>query len=228
VATVVLACCLAALAGVLLAQLRGDFQSIGQRDAPEAGATTGLYFALNDMDAQVANVLLVGGDTALAGSRAQDLATYARDRADADTDLQQATAAEADNAAAVVRFGGYLGAEFRNIAFTGERRAAVAALLAFQRYERDDRTLRALATRNLAAAVSFDTGTAPSQSDGAFNQYDAALSSVIAINSGAFTSAVAGGEDGAVGWEAGFPALGLVLIVALTYAGVRPRLDEYR
>ena len=83
-AVVVLACCLAALAGVLLAQLRGDFQSIGQRDAPEAGATTGLYFALNDMDAQVANVLLVGGDTALAGSRAQDLATYARDRADAD------------------------------------------------------------------------------------------------------------------------------------------------
>jgi hypothetical protein len=38
----------------------------------------------------------------------------------------------------------------------------------------------------------------------------------------------AGGGDGAVGWEAGFPALGLVLIVALTYAGVRPRLDEYR
>ena len=448
-AVVVLACCLAALAGVLLAQLRGDFQSIGQRDAPEAGATTGLYFALNDMDAQVANVLLVGGDTALAGNRAQDLATYARDRTDADADLQQATASEADNASAeqeltlaldqigqyealaadalltsqqshnaagrapaaavayyqqatglmqesilpavgslstvsaaklnaayhagktdsgtwtawvvvlgillaaallalqlylaarfrrlvnpalaaatvlavafaavavtrlngesgrldvakqdafdsiqaltlaravsydanadesrylvdparaaqyqrsflaksqqivnvgpvtisgydaalaadiaayqrdnsVVRFGGYLGAEFRNITFPGERRAAVAALLAFQRYERDDRTMRALATRSLAAAVGYDIGTAPSQSDGAFNQYDAALSSVIAINSGAFTSAVADGEDGAVGWEAGFPALGLVLIVMLTYAGVRPRLDEYR
>ncbi len=81
-----------------------------------------------------------------------------------------------------MRFGGYLGAEFRNITFPGERRAAVAALLAFQRYERDDRTLRALATKNLAAAVGYDTGTAPSQSDGAFNQYDAALSSVIAIN----------------------------------------------
>ena len=76
-----LACCLAALTAVLLGQLRGDFQAIGQRDAPEAGATTGLYFALNDMDAQVANVLLVGGDSALAASRAQDLATYARDRA---------------------------------------------------------------------------------------------------------------------------------------------------
>ncbi len=77
-AVVALGCCLAALAGVLLGQLRGDFQSIGQQDAPEAGATTGLYFALNDMDAQVANVLLVGGDTALRPSRAQDLATYAQ------------------------------------------------------------------------------------------------------------------------------------------------------
>ena len=59
-AAVALACCLAALAGVLLGQIRGDFQAMGQRDAPEADATTGLYFSLNDMDAQVANVLLVG------------------------------------------------------------------------------------------------------------------------------------------------------------------------
>ncbi len=444
-----LACCLAALTAVLLGQLRGDFQAIGQRDAPEAGATTGLYFALNDMDAQVANVLLVGGDSALAASRAQDLATYTRDRAAADTDLQQATTSEADNAAAeqgltlvldrlgqyealaadalltsqqsrsaaglapaaaiayyqqatslmqdsilpavgslstvsaakldtayrggksatgtgtawvviagvllaaalmalqlhlaarfrrlvnpalaaatvlaiafaavtvtrlnaesgrldvakqdafdsiqaltlaravsydanadesrylvdpgraaqyqksflaksqqivnvgpvgisgydaalaadiaayqrdnsVVRFGGYLGAEFRNITFAGERRAALATLLAFQRYERDDRTLRALATTNLAAAVGYDTGTAPSQSDGAFNQYDAALSAIIAINTSAFTAAVADGEGGAAGWEVGFPALGLVLIATLTLAGIRPRLAEYR
>ena len=43
VAVVVLACCLAALAGVLLAQLRGDFQSMGQRDAPESGATSGRH-----------------------------------------------------------------------------------------------------------------------------------------------------------------------------------------
>jgi hypothetical protein len=157
---------------------------------------------------QIVNVGPVGTsgyDAALAA----DIAAYQRDNS-------------------VVRFGGYLGAEFRNITFPGERRAAVAALLAFQRYERDDRTLRALATRSPGAAVGYDIGTAPSQSDGAFNQYDAALSSVIAINSSAFTSAVADGEDGAVGWEAGFPALGLLLIVALTHAGVRPRLDEYR
>jgi len=40
VAAVALACCLAALAAVLLGQLRGDFQGIGQRDATEADAAT--------------------------------------------------------------------------------------------------------------------------------------------------------------------------------------------
>jgi hypothetical protein len=448
-AAVVLACCLAALTAVLLGQLRGEFQAIGQRDAPEADATTGLYFALNDMDAQVANVLLVGGDTALAASRSRDLATYASDRTAADQDLQQATVADAGNGAAEqelslvldrigqyealaaeallasqqarsaagrepaavvayyqqatslmqtgilpvvtslttvsaakldaayqggttasgagtgwvvvlgivlaaaliafqfhlaarfrrlvnlalaaatvltvvfvtvaaarldtesghlkvakqnafdsiqalslaravsydanadesrylvdpgraaryrqaflaksqqivnvgpagisgydaalaadikayqrdssqVRFGGYLGAEFRNITFPGERQAAVAALLTFQRYEKDDRTLRALAAKSSAAAVGYDIGTVPGQSDWAFNQYDAALSRVIAVNSAAFTAAVHDGEGGGTGWELVFPGLGLVLVAALTVAGVRPRLAEYR
>ncbi len=449
VAAVIIACSLAALAAVLLGQLRGDFAAIGQRDAPETGASTGLYFALNDMDAQAANVLLVGGDTALTADRARDLTTYASDRAAADSDLQQATVADAGNTAAEreldqvldrisqyealaadallasqqahnaagrapaaaiayyhqatslmqsgilpavaslttvstakldaayqdgktasgtglawvivlgvllavalitlqvrlaarfqrlvnpalaaatvltiafaavtaarlnaesghltvakrdafdsvqaltlaravsydanadesrylvdpgraaqyqqafltksqqivnvgpvaisgydaalsadieayqrdnsdVRFGGYLGAEFRNITFSGERQAAVAALLAFQRYERDDRTLRALAAQNLASAVAYDTGAAPSQSDGAFNQYDAALSSVIAVNSSAFTVAVDEGQAGAVWWDLGLPALSVVLIAALTLGGVRPRLAEYQ
>jgi hypothetical protein len=43
-----------------------------------------------------------------------------------------------------------------------------------------------------------------------------------------FTAAVADGEQGALGWELGLPALGLVLIATLTVAGVRPRLAEYR
>jgi hypothetical protein len=448
-AAVLLACCLAALTVVLFGQVHGAFQAIGQRDAPDADAATGLYFALNDMDAQVANVLLVGGDTVLAANKSRDLAAYASDRTTADSDLQQAMVSEAGNAAAeqqlrlvldrigqyealaadallagrqahstagrapaaavayyqqatslmqagilpavgaataasaakldaayqggrtasgtgtagvavlgillaavlitlqfhltarfrrlvnlalaaataltiafaavtaarlsaesghldvakqnafdsiqaltlaravsydanadesryladpgraaqyqqaflaksqriadvgpvgisgydaalaadieayqhdnsVVRFGGYLGAEFRNITFPGERRAAVAALLAFQRYERDDRTMRTLAADNPAAAAAYDTGTAPSQSDGAFNQYDAALSSVIAINSTAFTVALQEGEDGAVSWELVFPALGFALLATLTLAGVRPRLAEYR
>jgi hypothetical protein len=38
-----------------------------------------------------------------------------------------------------IRFSGYLGAEFRNITFAGERAAAEKTLAAYQVYERDDR-----------------------------------------------------------------------------------------
>jgi hypothetical protein len=448
-AVLALGCCLAALTAVLAGQLRGDFRAMGQQDAPEVDATTALYFYLNDMDAQVANVLLAGGDTALAASRARGLATYTSDRTSADRDLQQATVAEAGSAAAQrqlslvldrtgqyealaadallasqrahaaagrapaaavayyqqatdlmqdgilpavaslaqvsaarldrsyqagesaggsgaawvvvagallaaallalqaylamrfrrlvnpalaaatvltvafvavtaarlqaesghlrvakqdafdsvqaltlaravsydanadesrylvdpgraaryqqaflaksgqvvdvgqvaiagydaalaadirayqgdhsdVRFGGYLGDEFRNITFPGERQAATAALLAFQRYQLDDRAMRALAARDPAAAAAYDAGTAPGQSDWAFSQYDAALSAVIAVNARAFTAAVGQGEDGGAAWEAGLPALALALLAGLTLAGVRPRLAEYR
>jgi hypothetical protein len=53
-AAVALACCLAAVIAVALGALGGQFQSIGDTDAPAVDATTGLYFSLNDMDAQVA------------------------------------------------------------------------------------------------------------------------------------------------------------------------------
>ncbi len=448
---VALACCLAAVLVVVFSGLGGTFSSIGGRDAPEVDAATGLYFSANDMDAQVANILLVGNDASLAADRAQDVAIYASDRATADQDLQQATVTEAgdpaaegelrsvldrlgqyealaadailtDQAAGVaasaagrapaaslayyhqatdlmrtgilpqvnaltnvsaseldtgyqsgrsasatgivivavtgvlllavlvltqlylfrrfrrlvnpalaaatliaivvvavtaaglggesdhlkvatqdafhsiialtqaravsydanadesrylvdpvragqyqqsflaksqelagvgnvgifqydaalaadiraydannsdVKFGGYLGAEFRNITFTGERAAAVRTLLAYQVYERDDRVLRALAKKNLTAAVAFDIGTARGQSDWAFNQYDAALSSVIAINSDAFTSAVQAGEGGAADSDIAIYVAGAALLAGLVLFGVRPRLAEY-
>jgi hypothetical protein len=449
VAAVALACCLAAVIAVASGALGGQFQSIGNHDAPAVDSTTGLYFSLNDMDAQVANVLLVGGDATLAADRAQDLSIYGSDRATADADLTQALATEGGNAAAQrelrsvldgvgqyealaadalltdqqasssvgrapaaslayyqqatdlmattilpsvssltsvsaaklntsytdgtstawtaaglvigagvaliallvalqfylsarfrrllspalaaatlvavalvitsatrlsaeaghlkvakqdafdsilaltqaravsydanadesrylvdparaaqyqqaflaksqqladvgnvgifgydaaltadvraydgdnsdVRFGGYLGAEFRNITFPGERAAAVRTLLAYQVYERDDRKLRATAKTNLAAAVAYDIGTAPGQSDWAFNTYDADLSSVIAINSTAFAEAIAAGQGDTATWNLALAAAGAALIAALVLAGVRPRLAEYR
>ena len=447
-AALVLACCLAAVIAVLFGRLDGEFQSIGNRQVPEVNAATGLYFSLNDMDAQVANVLLVGGNASLAADRADDLQIFGSDRATANRDLQQATVTEAGDASAQrdlgsvldrvgqyqalaadalltsqqarsaaglapaasvgyyqqatdlmqtgilptvssltdvsasevnstyqaglttartgiavvvvlgvlliatavalqlylmarcrrlinpalvvatlialavvgttvaqlsaeadhlrvakqdafdsiialtqaravsyeanadesrylvdpgraaqyqraflakseqiadvgpvgifgydaalaadiraydadnadVRFGGYLGAEFRNITFPGERAAAVRTLLAYQVYERDDRVLRTLATTNLPAAVAFDIGPAASQSDGAFNRYDAALASIIGINSRAFAAAVADGQGG-VGWDVGFPAGAAVVLALLLLAGVLPRLAEYR
>ena len=103
-AAVALACCLAAVIAVASGALGGQFQAIGNRDAPTVDSTTGLYFSLNDMDAQVANVLLVGGDAALATDRSQDLAIYGRDRATADADLTQALATSGGNAAAQREF----------------------------------------------------------------------------------------------------------------------------
>jgi hypothetical protein len=447
-AAIALACCLAAAIAVASGALGGQFQSIGNHDAPAVDSTTGLYFSLNDMDAQVANVLLVGGDAGLTADRAQDLAIYGSDRATADADLTQALATSGGNATAQrelrsaldgvgqyealaadalltdqqarssvgrapaaslgyyqqasdlmrttilpsvsslttvsastldasysdgtstawttaavviaagvaliailvalqlylrarfrrllnpalaaatlvavalvvtaaarlsaeaghltvakrdafdsiialtqaravsydanadesrylvdparagqyqqafltesqqladvgnvgifgydaalaadisaydgdnsdVRFGGYLGAEFRNITFPGERAAAVRTLLAYQVYERDDRTLRAMAKTNLAAAVAYDIGTAPGQSDWAFNAYDADLSSVIAINSAAFTDAIAAGQGDTAAWNLALPLAGAALLAALVLAGVRPRLAEY-
>jgi hypothetical protein len=128
-----------------------------------------------------------------------------------------------------VRFGGYLGAEFRNITFPGERAAAEATLLAYQRYQRDDGQLRALARTSPRAAAEFDAGTRPGQSDWAFGQYDQALSALIGINQRAFTAAVAAGEGGGAAWGGGaIPAGGAALVVALALLGVRPRLAEYR
>src|SRR6202012_1629650 len=121
-----------------------------------------------------------------------------------------------------------LGAEFRNITFPGERAAAVRTLLAYQVYETDDRKLRAMAKTNLAAAVAYDVGTAPGQSDAAFNAYDADLSSLIAINSAAFADAIQAGQGDTAAWNLAIPLAGAALLAALVLAGVRPRLAEYR
>jgi len=128
-----------------------------------------------------------------------------------------------------VRFGGYLGAEFRNITFAGERPAAERALAAYQVYERDDRHIRALNARgDLRAAIAFDTSYAPGNSNWAFERYDQALVSVIAINQRAFNAAIQAGQQGVRGWTGLIPAGAAVLLTVAVLAGVRPRLAEYR
>lgn len=127
-----------------------------------------------------------------------------------------------------LKFGGYLGTELHNITFPGEAAAAMKTLLAYQVYERDDRVLRATAKTSLANAIAFDVGTAPGQSDWAFYNYDTALTSVITINRDAFNTAVAAGSSAATGWTWLIPGIGALLVAGLAYAGVRPRLAEYR
>ena len=127
-----------------------------------------------------------------------------------------------------VRFTGYLGTEFRNITFPGERQAAYSALLGFEGYEQDDHTLRTMATTDMQAAVLYDQGTAANQSDGAFIAYDKAIQSDIAINQAAFNAAVAAGQGASGASALAFVVLTGLLAAALTYLGVRPRLREYR
>lgn len=155
--------------------------------------------------ANVGNVGIFSYDAALAA----DIRAYQADHAD-------------------VRFGGYLGSEFRNITFTGERAAATRALLAYQIYEKYDRKLRAMAKTNLAQAIAFDIGTNPGQSDWAFNQWDGALGSVITINENAFTAVIRDGHTTGSPWIVLIPAIGTALIVALAIAGTHRRLAEYR
>jgi hypothetical protein len=103
------------LAGAAL-RVGAGLDVIGHRTAGQVAATEDLYFACGDLDAQLADVLLAGDDTALAGIRADSLATYQRRRDQADADLQQATTVAGDDPAAqravrdvLDRFGRYQG-----------------------------------------------------------------------------------------------------------------------
>jgi len=76
---------------------RAGIDVIGHQTAPVVVASTDLYFALNDMDAQLANILLVGSDTKLGFTRDDALTIYHQRRHQVSVDLQQAAAAaEAD------------------------------------------------------------------------------------------------------------------------------------
>jgi hypothetical protein len=128
-----------------------------------------------------------------------------------------------------VRFGGFLGAEFRNITFPGERAAAEQTLYAYQVYERYDRRLRAMnEAGHLSAAIAFDTSVAPGNSNWAFYRYDQALVKLIRINQDGFTQAITASEHGTSGWTGAIPAIAILAVIILTFAGARARLVEYR
>jgi len=85
-----------ALGAVLIvgiAGLRAGLHVIGEQNAPAVAAASDLYFVLNDMDAQVANVLLVGDDRKLGFTRQQALDIYETRRRQAAADTQRAVTA---------------------------------------------------------------------------------------------------------------------------------------
>ena len=102
-AAVVLASVLfAATATVTSAQVHSGFDAIGHMEAPQVVATNELAYSLNDMDANLANILMVGEAHLGPGiDRASFTKLYEQDRDDADHDLQLAAVhAGTDGAAA--------------------------------------------------------------------------------------------------------------------------------
>ncbi|GAA3024069.1 hypothetical protein GCM10020229_39240 [Kitasatospora albolonga] len=148
----------------------------------------------------------------------------------ADYGSRLATAADAHRADhSAVPFGGFLGAELRNITFPGEQDAAEKVLTAFQAYQRDDRKIRELRGQGrLKEAVTFNTGTAPGQSNADFIRLSDALGEVLTINQQALDRAVRDADDDLGTGIATAGAAVLAGIFVLILLGVRPRLREYR
>ena len=91
-AAVVLTFALCAVLAVAVRDARAGVDLVGHHSGPVVVSTSNLYFALADMDAQVANILLVGARTDLGVTRTGALATYERRRAEVNGYLQQTAA----------------------------------------------------------------------------------------------------------------------------------------
>lgn len=82
--------------GIVVAAVVGSlddgFDQLSRNAAPQVAASADLYVSLSKMDAQVANVLLVGDDPGLSDNRTNALAVYQQGRTEADADLQQVAA----------------------------------------------------------------------------------------------------------------------------------------
>jgi hypothetical protein len=123
---------------------------------------------------------------------------------------------------------GFIGAELNNITYPGEREAALDMLRTFAAYLGIDRQLRDLERGgHHAEAFALDVGTAPGQSDWAFERFDKALGRTLDINQRYFTGQI----DSAfslLAWARWvIPGVALA-IAALSWFGLRPRISEYR
>lgn len=128
----------------------------------------------------------------------------------------------------VIAFGGVLGAAMNNITFPGERERAEDTMRKLRAYQADDRKMRAkVQAGSLREAIRFTAGDQPGDSNHAFDQYDRALESFLALNQRHFDRSVTDAEEALSGWTV-LPPAAMAVLIALVYTGVRPRLAEYR
>jgi hypothetical protein len=117
--------------------------------------------------------------------------------------------------------------ELKNITFPGEEEAARAASTWYDEYLKIDKQIRALAAGgHRAEAIALCTGTAPHQSNWAFDRFDSAIQKTLDVNQAAFDAAVKRGEQDVAGFEVIAPVAALV-IALLSWLGLRPRIREY-
>jgi hypothetical protein len=92
VASAVLAFALSAVLAAAVRDARAGLDLIGHHSGPVVVSTSNLYFALSDMDAQVANILLIGARTDLRVTRAGAQSVYDMRRTEVNGYLQQTAA----------------------------------------------------------------------------------------------------------------------------------------
>ncbi|GIM92211.1 hypothetical protein [Paractinoplanes toevensis] len=95
--TIVAAVALLASLSLLMARVQEQVRIIGDEAAPQAATAADLYFALSDMDAQVARMVLTAGQDELAGSQIDALGTYQERSRQVDADVQKALSAPSDH-----------------------------------------------------------------------------------------------------------------------------------
>jgi hypothetical protein len=96
-AALVLVALLFGVLGLAVSNARNGLQVIGQDAGPQVVATADLYFALSDMDAQIAGVLLMGREHDLGSGRAAALSRYEQRRTEASRAVLQAAELAADD-----------------------------------------------------------------------------------------------------------------------------------
>ncbi len=102
-ATVLTAAVLLVAACLVMARVQQQARIIGDEAAPQAANAADLYFALSDMDAQVARLVLTSGRDDLAGSNIDALGTYRERGRQVDESLQRSlTTASSEEERAIV------------------------------------------------------------------------------------------------------------------------------
>lgn len=175
-----------------------------------------------DMNALESLYMLQSGDTAKLTADEQAFTKFATSIVNIDP-LTAVSEAEYQKP-----FGGYLGEELSHISYPGERDAAIKAVDAWAAYINIDSQMRdLLKASNTGQASYFNVHFLQGQSSLAFNQFDQAISRVIAIDQGHFDEQTSSASNILQILPVVLITWLIVVILACVY-GMKPRLDEYR